>query len=217
MSRGRFVQIKKSFKERHHMTFKKITYRTAARVAVVAVIACMLVLLITIRVDATTLAHMSLAQMARAAENVVRVHCVDTTSRFEQGSIWTISTFEVLEEFKGHTQQTIYVRVPGGRAGHLTMSVEGVPKFQAEDEGVLFLEKTRMGDYLVTAWTQGVFRIRKQARGEATITQDFSAAAFFGNRAGQLRNEKVVNLPLSEFRKQLSQALAESSASGELQ
>src|SRR5580704_13229243 len=49
---------------------------------------------------ATTLARMSLSQMASAADLVVRARCVASASGWAQGSIWTVTQFDVLETLK---------------------------------------------------------------------------------------------------------------------
>src|SRR6202034_1949643 len=122
----------------------------------------------------------------------------------------TVTQFDVLETLKGAPQSHVQVRLPGGHVGHFTMNVEAVPRFQPGEEGVLFLEKTSGGDYSVTSWAQGTFRIGKSARaGEATVTQDSSATNVFDQATRQFRSEGIRNLPLAQFRQRLLSALAE--------
>jgi hypothetical protein len=135
---------------------------------------------------------------------------VSSASGWTQGSIWTVTQFDILETLKGAPQSRIQVRLPGGRVGHFTMNVEAVPRFQPEEEGVLFLEKTNEGDYSVTSWAQGTFRVGKNARGgEATVTQDSSAMSVFDQTTRQFRSEGIRNLPLTQFRQRLLNALVE--------
>jgi hypothetical protein len=135
--RGRFV------KKANGMNVEHRAKRFAAELGAMLLLALGFAPLL----NATTLARMSLSQMAGAADAVVRARCLTTASSWGQGSIWTVSQFEVLENFKGAAQQRsqIQVRLPGGRVGHITMSVEAVPRFQPGEEGVLFLEKTAPG------------------------------------------------------------------------
>src|ERR1700733_6721937 len=99
---------------------------------------------------ATTLARLSLAQMAHAAGSIVRVRCLSVSSQWEAGTIWTFTEFQVLEHFKGAPPARIRVRMPGGRVGHVVATVEAAPKFQPGEETILFLEITTAGDYAVT-------------------------------------------------------------------
>ncbi len=147
--------------------------------------------------------------MAGAADTVVRARCVSTQSNWVHGSIWTVTEFAVLENFKGAAQGRIAVRLPGGRVGHMTMNVEAAPRFQPGEEGVLFLEKTGSGDYSVVSWAQGTFRIRRNVpSGGDMVTQDSSAVAVFDGATRQFRSEGIRNLPLEQFRQRLSGALA---------
>src|SRR5579863_1306799 len=131
-------------------------------------------------IRATTLARLSLDQLAAGSDAVARVRCVSAQSRWEYGSIWTITTAEVVETMKGNLPREIEVRLPGGRVGHLTSSVDGAPKFGLEDEAVLFLERSRMGGFTVAGWVEGTFRISRDPRTLAeTVTQDSSAFAVF--------------------------------------
>jgi hypothetical protein len=158
---------------------------------------------------ATTLARMSLQQLARAADTVARVRCVATSAAWDGGNIWTVTDFDVVEAIKGTPPQRVLVRLPGGRVGHISTRVEAVPEFHPGEQAVLFLEATRAGDYAVVAWAEGTFRIRgiPHTDGEL-VTQDSSAAAVFDPATRQFRAEGIRAVPLNEFRRRLAAALA---------
>jgi hypothetical protein len=157
---------------------------------------------------ATTLQWMSLDQLARAADTVVRARCVATSARWGNDAIWTFIQFQVVETLKGNPPQRIRVRLPGGRVGPISMRVEAVPHFQRGDDAVLFLEKSPTGDYGVTAWTEGTFRIRRYSRnGAEFVTQDSSAVAVFNPATRQFHNGGIRNVPWNEFRRRLAGAL----------
>ena len=122
---------------------------------------------------ATTLERMSVGEMTRRAHLVVRAQCVANATAWDAGEIWTFTTFEVEETWKGEPAGRIRVRLLGGRAGEVTSTVAGVPRFRQGEEVVMFLERTGRGDYSVVSWMQGTFRIRRDARGgQETVTQD---------------------------------------------
>lgn len=156
---------------------------------------------------ATTIVRMDLATLAHSAELIVRARCVNTESRWESSSLWTFDDFEVLETFKGATPQTLRVRLPGGRSGHMQVNVEGVPRFAAGEEVVLFVERTSAGDFGVTSWAQGTFRIHRAGTGDVRVTQDTSRFAVFDPRTHQFVLEGIRNITLNEFRASLSVAL----------
>jgi hypothetical protein len=164
---------------------------------------------------ATTLARMSLGQLAQAAGTVVRARCASSSARWENGAIWTFSEFDVSERFKGNPPARILVRSPGGRVGHISTRVEEAPEFRLGDDAVLFLEATADGSYGVTAWAEGTFRIREPAgAGRELVTQDSSGAAVFDPATRQFRSEGIRNLPWSEFQRRLVGALTQPTARG---
>ncbi len=156
---------------------------------------------------ATTLLRMSLEELAAAADAVARVRCLGSESRWEAGQIWTFTQFEVVETLNGVTPREITVRLPGGRVGHLTATVDGVPRFGANEEVILFLEGTPAGDFSVISWLQGTFRLRRDARtGEERVTQDSSGLAVFDPVERRFRAGGIRNLPLEAFKQRLASA-----------
>jgi len=169
---------------------------------------------------ATTLARLSLDQLTAAADAVARVRCVSVESRWENGGIWTVTTFGVVETIKGALPVQITVRLPGGRVGHLTASVDGTPKFIAGEEAVVFLEQysgglqvepapARAGGFTVTGWVEGTFRIGHDPRtARETVTQDSSTFAVFDTATRTFRTEGVRRMPIEQFRERVTAALA---------
>jgi hypothetical protein len=156
---------------------------------------------------ATTLLRLNLEQLAHAADAVVLVRCTETATYKEQGNVWTRTEFAVVESLKGSPPPRITVRLPGGRSGPIVVSIEAVPRFRAGEEGVLFLQELPAGDYTVTGWALGSFRIRRNDRtGERTVTQDSSALAVFDSRSRRFVTEGIRDLPLIEFRRRLGSA-----------
>ena len=135
--------------------------RTRTRI-VISAFACNLISRRSVR--ATTLARLSLDQLAAGSDAVARVRCAGAESRWENGSIWTVTTFEVVETMKGNLPREIAVRLPGGRVGHLTAAVEGTPKFNPGDDAVVFLERSPAGGFTVAGWVEGTFRISRDPR-----------------------------------------------------
>jgi hypothetical protein len=160
-------------------------------------------------IRATTLARLSLDQLAAGSDAVARVRYANAESRWENGSIWTVTTLEVVETLKGNLPGKILVRLPGGRIGHLTASVEGAPRFHPGDDAVVFLQPSRAGGFTVAGWAEGTFRISRdpRTRGE-TVTQDSSASAVFDTATRTFRNEGIRRMPVEEFRARVAAAVA---------
>jgi len=168
-------------------------------------------------VHATTLARLSLDQLAAAADATARVRCSSAQSRWENGQIWTVTSFDVLETMKGTLPARITVRLPGGRVGHFTAIVDGTPKFNAAEEVVVFLERipgglkvepAPGGGFSVAAWVEGTFRIRRDPRtGVETVTQDSSNFAVFDAATRTFHTEGIRRMPMEQFRERVATAL----------
>ncbi|HEY1866501.1 MAG TPA: hypothetical protein VGG55_05460 [Candidatus Acidoferrales bacterium] len=163
----------------------------------------------TVCAHGTTLVRMKLEQIAQAADTIVRGRCLGTSSRWDNGAIWTFAEVDVAEALKGAPPLRIQVRLPGGRVGHLTTKVEDAPRLQPGEEKILFLEQNRTGDYSVTGWVEGAFRIRKNPNGEETVTQDSSDVMVFDSATRQFSAQGIRNLPMSNFRQRLAGALTQ--------
>jgi|SRR5579872_3482988 len=159
-------------------------------------------------IHATTLARLSLDQLAVAADATARVRCTGAQSRWENGQIWTVTRFDVVETMKGTLPSRITVRLPGGRVGHLTATVDGTPRFKAGDEVIVFLERSRAGEFSVTAWVEGTFRIGRDPRsGAETVTQDSSNFAVFDVAARTFHTEGIRRMAIEQFRERVATAL----------
>jgi hypothetical protein len=165
---------------------------------------------------ATTLARMTLRDMAHVAELVVRARCVESLVRWDAGEIWTFTTFEIEEAWKGSPPRQIVVRLLGGTTAELTSSVDGVPRFRAGEEVVLFLSATGRGDYSVVSWMQGTFRVaRDRETGRASATQDTAAFATFDPVTRQFIVNGIRNRRLEQLRKEVEAALGEKAGRAE--
>ena len=158
---------------------------------------------------ATTLARLSIEQLAAAADNVARVRCIRSVSQWENEEIWTVTTFAVVESMKGSLPAQVMVRLPGGRVGHLTAVVDGTPKFNVGDDAILFLERSPAAEFSVTAWVEGTFQIeRDPATSHETVTQQSSTFAVFDTATRTFRTEGIRRMPIEQFRERLNTALA---------
>lgn len=158
---------------------------------------------------ATTLARVSLDQLAAASDDVARVRCAGAESRWENGAIWTVTTFDLIESMKGNLPPQVVVRLPGGKVGNLTAAVEGTPKFVPGDEAVLFLQRTRTGGYSVAGWVEGTFRIALDpASRREVVTQDSSGFAVFDAATRTFRSEGIRKMPMELFRARVAAAIA---------
>ena len=179
------------------------------RIRMRAIISLLPALLLLPAIRATTLARLSLNRLAAGSDAVARVRCSSAEARWENGSIWTVATVKIVETLKGNLPREIAVRLPGGRVGHLTATVDGTPKFNPGDEAVVFLERSRAGGFTVAGWVEGTFRISRDPRsGGEIVTQDSSAFAVFDTATRTFRTEGIRRMPIEEFRARIAAAVA---------
>lgn len=169
---------------------------------------CALLCAIGSLAGATTLARMSLGQMSLTAKLIVRAKCVGNSTSWDAGEIWTFTSFDVEETWRGSAPGRITVRLLGGRSGNLTSSVSGVPRFRPGEEVVLFLEPTARGDFSVVSWEQGTFRIRRDAAtGQNSVTQDTASFETFDPATRQFEAAGIQHLPIAALRARVEAAL----------
>lgn len=163
-------------------------------------------------VTPTTLAQMSVAKLTHVSALILRAHCVESSTAWDAGEIWTFTTYEPTEVWKGSAQSRVRVRLLGGRVGSITSNVSGVPRFRVGEDVVLFLVPTTRGDFSVVSWAQGTFRIHHDpGTGADTVTQDSASFDTFDPSTRKFTASGIHDLPLQEFRSQVVATLLQES------
>lgn len=162
--------------------------------------------------QATTLMRMSLAQMARTAQVIVRARCVSNATLWDEGEIWTRTTFDVEESWSGPAgSRQLAVRLLGGSLGNISSRVSGIPRFQPGEDTVLFLEPSRNGDFAIVSWQQGTFRIRQNAAmGAEIVVQDTASALTYDPVSRRFEAAGIRAMALVDFRSRVVAALGAS-------
>lgn len=164
--------------------------------------------LLAIAANATTLTRLRLEDLAQEATAVARLRCLGAESFWEHGEIWTETRFEVVEREKGLLPGIVTVRLLGGSVQHLHSRVDEVPTFRPGEEVYLFLWGKEGEPYRVLGWSQGTFRISRDANsGLETVTQDSAATPVFDSRTHAFHREGIHNLLVALFREKLHRAL----------
>jgi hypothetical protein len=167
--------------------------------------------LLAVVANATTLARMRFEELARQATAVARVRCLHATSLWENGEIWTDTSFQVVEQTKGSLPAIVSVRTLGGNIGNLHSRIDEVPVFHPGEEAYLFLWGREAEPLRVLGWSQGTFRIARDARtGVETVTQDSATVPVFDPRARRFQHGGIRNLPVAIFQLKLKKALEQS-------
>ena len=163
----------------------------------------------------TTFARLSISQMTQAASAIVRARCVANSAVEVSGEIWTLTTFDVQETWRGALPARITVRLLGGTSGNLTSHVAGIPRFRPGEQVILFLARTKHflattngGDFSVVSWQQGTFRIqRDRGTGEELASQDTGAYITFDPASRRFLANGAIRMPVALFHAQVTSAL----------
>jgi hypothetical protein len=158
--------------------------------------------------SATTLAPLSFDDLAHQSVAVAQLRCLGSESLWECGEIWTDTRFEVVEQHKGPLDDIVTVRTLGGRVGDLHAHVDGVPEFRVAEEVYLFLWAKPGEPYRVMGWSQGTFRIARNARGgEEKVTLD-SAVAAFDSHGRQVHIGGIRGMTVTAFQNKCARLLS---------
>lgn len=164
--------------------------------------------LLAVVANSTTLARMRFEELARQATAIARVRCLGARTFWENGEIWTDTSFEVLEQAKGSLPNVVKVRTLGGTLGNLHSRVEEVPSFRAGEEAYLFVWGREGEPLRVLGWSQGTFRIARDTRtGVETVTQDSAVSPVFDQQTRRFVHSGIRNLPVAVFQLKLRKAL----------
>ena len=118
----------------------------------------------------------------------------------ENGEIWTDTRFKVIESEKGYLPGIIVVRQPGGKIQNVHSHVEGSPEFRPGEEVFLFLFGKPGHQFNVVGWSQGTFRIHRDARsGVELVTQDSAEMPVYDSETQAFKKTGVKNLRTEAF------------------
>lgn len=126
------------------------------------------VLLLTVlasSAQATTFVPMTFTELVNASAAVVyaRVARVDGQWTNDRSSIESLVTLDVLTSFKGTTGDRVTFSVAGGQAGRYINLLPGAPRFIEGDLVVVFLTSRGPRLPITTGFTQGVYRVKRDA------------------------------------------------------
>src|SRR5260370_38852239 len=157
--------------------------------------------LLAVAASATTLSRLRFEELVNQATAVARVRCLGVESRWENGEIWTETSFQIVELNKGLLSDVVTVRMLGGRIGNLHSRIDGVPAFRPGEEAYVFLWGRESEPFRVLGWSQGTFRIARDPRtGIERVTQDSAAAPIFYPRMRQFQQGGHRTLPRAIFK-----------------
>ena len=112
-------------------------------------------------VGGTTLKKKDLAQLATESEAIVVAKVMGNTYAWnpERTIIWTETTMDVLESWKGALEGRIAIKEPGGVVPPIGQLVHGMARYRPGDTVLVFMKKDILGQWRTHGCIQGAFRI----------------------------------------------------------
>jgi hypothetical protein len=109
----------------------------------------------------TTLKKKNLAQLATESEAIVLAKVIDNTCAWnpERTIIWTETTMDVIESWKGALEGHIAIKEPGGVVPPIGQLVHGMARYRPGDTVLVFMKKDILGQWRTHGCIQGAFRI----------------------------------------------------------
>jgi hypothetical protein len=114
---------------------------------------------------ATVLVPLSFEQLVNESQAVVYGRVSDVRAQWtaDRRFIESIVTVEILRGMKGRAGESIAFTVPGGQVGSYLNVIPGAPTFVPGDLAVFFLSAQGARMPVTTGFTQGIYRVRRDA------------------------------------------------------
>lgn len=134
---------------------------------------------------AATIKAMDLDALAAGADRVITGQVKATKARWADSLIITEVEVEVGSCLVGPCEGTVTVEVIGGQVGDLVMVADGMPRFEAGEEVLLFLQRaapTASPRWQTRGMAQGKFSVRR-AGAKVWLERDLDALELVGDGA----------------------------------
>ena len=121
--------------------------------------------------QAVTVVPLSFEELVRQSSAVIYARVVDVRGQWtdDRRSIDSLVTVEVIKGLKGTSASELTVTVPGGQVGRYVNLLPGAPTFTRGDLTVLFLTARGARLPVTTGFTQGVYRVIRDASSGVTL------------------------------------------------
>lgn len=136
-----------------------------------SLLAALLFALAIVPAQAVTVAPLSFAELVRQSSTVIYARVIDVRGQWtdDRRSIDSLVTVEVIKGLKGASAGELTVTVPGGQVGRYLNVMPGAPSFARGDLAVLFLTARGPRLPVTTGFTQGIYRVARDAASGITL------------------------------------------------
>ncbi len=147
---------------------------------------------------------------AKMSYDILFVKCIskEVIKNPENGIIFTNYKFKVEDSVKNKYTEEIFIRLPGGKLGDISMNVTGVPLFKDNEEVVLFIEKENSDGYPILAgFYSGIYRVKTDSDGNKIVESPITGLSIINpiskqsNTSGEVTIEEFMYSLLKQINK----------------
>jgi hypothetical protein len=146
-----------------------------------------------------TLELLSLNDLISKSTTIVQAQVTASSASYTGTVIYTHYKINVLAQWKGATQSTIDVMVPGGAVKGTRQTYAGVPRLVTGQQYVLFLWTSSQSRVYPMGFTQGVFNLPADASGNITAAQMPTTETILAPGTGQPVESQPIRMPIAQL------------------
>lgn len=161
-----------------------------------------------VSLQGATLERLPLDDLVQQSTAIVRGRVAGSYTGFRGSVIYTHWKVQVIERWKGATQSTVEVLVPGGSNGARRQSVAGAPQLVEGREYLLFLWTSKSGATYLTGLTQGLFELPKNDADEVMATRAASSETMLDRGTWQPVKDEAVEMRLRDISLRITSAMS---------
>lgn len=159
-----------------------------------------------------TLEQLTLAGMISKSTAIVHGRITGSSTAARGSVVYTHYQVNVLEQWKGSTQSTADVQVPGGVANGIRQTYPGAPQLTVGRAYVLFLWTSSKSVTYTIGFTQGVFSLPKDASGQVVAVQAPTTETMLDPVTGRVVNSQPISMPFAQLVSQITAGVAAQAA-----
>jgi len=160
--------------------------------------------------QAATLERLSLSDMIAQSTAIVQGQVTGSYAAYRGTVIYTHFKVNVTQQWKGATQSTADVMVPGGVVNGVRQTYPGAPQLAIGQQYVLFLWTSSTGATYTLGFTQGVFSLAKDASsGQMMAARAPTSETILDPVTGQPVKDVPIRMPLSQLSATIAAGLAQ--------
>jgi hypothetical protein len=159
------------------------------------------------QLGAATLSRLTLDDMINQSTAIVRARINGSYAAQRGQIIYTFYQAQILDSWKGASQGTVDVAVPGGAVSGLRQSFPGTPQLAEGKEYLLFLWTSKSGLTQIIGLTQGLFDVAQDATGSLTVSRGATSNSILDPRTGQLVKDGPIQMQLRDLGVRVSTTL----------